>query len=133
MRKFGILLVSLVLFVGCTSKPMIQIENQGIPARYSSKTQLDSDQITRAIFAGCQAKGWEAKVIGPGLIEASITVRAHSVTVQIPYSSTSYSITYISSENLDYNNGNIHRSYNNWITYLSNAIQDELKRVAIAN
>ena len=59
--------------------------------------------------------------------EASIHVRSHFAKVEIAFDTRAYSITYLDSNNLDYNaqKRKIHRNYNKWVILLSEAIQRE--------
>ncbi len=124
MKK--IFLVLLVLFVwSCTSKPVMNVQNEYVPKTRDGE-QLSVNDVERAILSATQRRGWSSRVVKPGLIEASISVRTHRATIEIRYSSNSYSINYKSSENLDYDDGSIHRNYNNWVINLSRTIQNEL-------
>ena len=48
--------------------------------------------------------------------------------IEIPFSQSAYSLIYLDSERLDYNEKKqkIHRNYNKWITLLSRTINDAL-------
>jgi hypothetical protein len=46
--------------------------------------------------------------------------------VDIPYSAKSYSITYKSSSNLNYDGTTIHSNYNGWVQNLHKAINTQL-------
>jgi hypothetical protein len=84
------------------------------------------DEIQQAVAKGCVAKGWRPKVASEQEIECTITVRdRHYVKVRIPYTETHYSILYVDSREMDYNEAKqtIHRNYANWIINLSTAIQ----------
>jgi len=130
--KSLILLVSFGIFLsGCTSKPVYNVKNENVPNTRSA--QLSLSDIEKAILSASQKRGWSVRVIKPGLIEASISSRKHRAAVEIPYSQSDYSIIYKSSENLEYENGKIHRNYNNWIIRLSRAIQNELGVVSRKN
>lgn len=56
----------------------------------------------------------------------TLTLRSHTAVVEIPYSSTSYSIKHRSSVNLDEGGGNIHKNYNGWIQNLNKGISTQL-------
>ena len=84
------------------------------------------EQVQMAIISGCKKRGWTPVFMEGNRIKASILVRAtHYVEVEIPFSSKSYSIIYVSSRELDYNEkkNKIHKSYNKWVSMLSNSIQ----------
>jgi hypothetical protein len=74
------------------------------------------------------------------IIKGSRTIRAklnvknkHFAIVEIPYSVSSYSIIYISSENLDYNptRRTIHRNYNKWVLQLSTLIKRQFQSISL--
>ena len=61
------------------------------------------------------ALGWKVVEDKPGVLIATLEIRKHQAIVEIPYSTTKFSITYKSSINLDESNGQIHKAYNGWI------------------
>jgi hypothetical protein len=124
MKKIGFLIFVLFLF-GCASKPIVNVKNEYIPTTRDG-SQLSVEDVERAILSASQKRGWTSRIVKPGLIEASISVRAHRASIEIPYTASNYSINYKSSENLNYDDGSIHRNYNNWVVKLSRTIQDEL-------
>ncbi len=113
---------------GCTTKPVYNVKNEQIPNPSSARLSLND--IEGAILSAAHKRGWSAKAIKPGLIEASIASRSHRAAIEIEYDQSNYSINYKSSKDMDYENGKIHRNYNNWIIRLSRAIQSELGVVA---
>lgn len=56
----------------------------------------------------------------------TLNLRSHMAQVDIRYTTTSYSITYRDSKDLNYDGSNIHRNYNNWIRNLDQAIKQQL-------
>jgi hypothetical protein len=58
---------------------------------------------------------------GPGRMVGTLVLRTHTAVVDIAYSTTSYSVTYKSSVDLQEANGKIHKNYNGWITNLNKA------------
>jgi hypothetical protein len=66
------------------------------------------------------------KEAGPGKVTATLLIRKHTAEIEIPYSPTSYSITYKSSVNLDEGDGQIHKNYNGWIQNLNRGINAQL-------
>lgn len=86
-----------------------------------------AEQVKAAIVRAGAALGWQMKDEGNGKISASITLRTHAATIAIPYSTSSYSITYVSSINLDdEGDGKIHKNYNGWIQNLNKGIVTQL-------
>lgn len=124
MKK--ILALLLVVFVcGCTSKPVINLQNESVPV-FRTGNHPSVKDVELAILSATQKRGWSPHIVKPGLIEATISVRTHKATIEITYSSDNYSIQHKSSEHLNYNGKSIHRNYNNWIVKLSRTIQVEL-------
>ena len=64
---------------------------------------------------------------GPGVVSGTLFLRKHEARIEIPYSTTKYSITYKSSVNLDESaDGQIHKNYNGWIQNLNRGITAQL-------
>ena len=64
----------------------------------------------------------------PGLLLATLFIRKHQAVVEIPYTTSKYSIMYKSSINLDEANGQIHKAYNGWILNLNKGINGQLSQ-----
>ena len=64
--------------------------------------------------------------VSPATDLADNGFRAHTAVVEIPYSSSTYSIKYRSSVNLKESGGNIHKNYNGWIQNLTRGINAQL-------
>lgn len=125
MKKLVMMLVAVFLLAGCTSKPVMNMENESVPTDVRGG-QYTVQQVESAILSATRKRGWSPKIIKPGLIEATISVRSHRATIEIPYTSNHYSIHYKDSQNLNYDDGSIHRNYNNWVVKLARTIQDEM-------
>lgn len=123
ITKSGLVLGALLLAACSTSKPI-----QNLPANQVN-FNLTEEQVGNAIINGGISKGWVMKKDQPGVIRGQLNVRQHQAVINIPYTAHDYSISYVSSINLDDNGkGAIHRSYNRWILGLNQAIQIELAR-----
>ena len=120
---FGLLLLGTTL--AWAAKPILNIVDEPVPASFDGSS-VTLDDVKKAIIAGCRRKGWTPVMDGDAQIKCSILVRGkHYAEVVIPYSESSYSIRYSDSRALDYNakRQKIHRNYNNWVLYLSQAIK----------
>ena len=116
----AILVASALLIIsGCRSNPILNIENSPIEiaVKHSSK------DIKKAIIRAGAGLGWNMKAEKYGHIVGTLYLRTHVAVVDIKYSNKNYSITYKSSENLNYDGTNIHKNYNGWITNLNRQIQ----------
>jgi hypothetical protein len=122
LASFGAALV-LGLVVGCTTtKPILNVHNAPIPQTHTM------EQVRQAIIAGGASKGWVMQETKPGVVHGTLKAHRHQADVDVSFTTTSYNIDYVSSVELGYNNGNIHRNYNKWIENLDAAIQAQLTR-----
>ena len=88
------------------------------------------------IIEATSARSWSPVLEAPGVITATINVRGrHFAKIEIPFSSSSYSLLYVSSDNLDYNakRQTIHRNYNNWVLKLSGTINKQFHEAVAAS
>jgi hypothetical protein len=113
------------MVAGCA--PMAPIQNVGdTPVTAVGSKRLTEVEVRSAIVRAGTGLGWIVKDAGPGKLNATLILRTHTAEVEIPYSTSSYSITYKSSVNLQEGNGKIHRNYNGWIQNLNRGINAQL-------
>ena len=126
MRLFATLMAFLVAtaLVGCASAPIMNVEGAAVTTA-SGKT-LTREQVREAIVRAGGTLGWKMADEGPNMLVGTLLIRTHTAVVEIPYSTTSYSIKYRSSVNLDERGGNIHKNYNGWIQNLTRDINAQL-------
>jgi len=115
----------LLVLAGCRSNPVMNIEN--MPIEISGKHS--SKDIITAIKRAGAGLGWIIKSKKPGHIVATLFLRKHVAIVDIKYTKKSYSITYKSSQNLNYDGTNIHKNYNSWVQNLNRQIQAQLSAI----
>ncbi|MFC4891670.1 hypothetical protein ACFPDQ_01230 [Pseudofrancisella aestuarii] len=112
-----------VLLISC-AQTINNLNDQPIP------TELSKDQIKQAIITAGKQRGW---VIGnsnkPDELTGKLLYNGDFVVVDIPYSEQGYSIQYKDSVGLDYDKveNKIDRSYNSWVGYLNQDIQNQLQ------
>ena len=94
-----------------------------------SSNPVQIAQVKTAIMVAGTSLGWKMDEVSPGLIQGTLNLRKHTAVVDVPYSTTKYSIVYKSSINLDEKDGQIHRNYNSWVQNLSKKIGTELLRL----
>ena len=117
----------LFIFVlaGCGRvQPVMNVEDTPVAHNLQSK------QVKSAIYESAENRGWLVSEIKPGLIRAELYVRSHHAVVDIPYNDKFYSILYVESENLKYDDGEIHRNYNRWVNNLNVDIKRKLAQMA---
>jgi len=118
------LLVTLLLLAGCKTAHILTINNAPIPNAPSGN--LTMAEVGNAIIKAGKGIGWEMHPKSTGCIIGTRYFRTHQAAVNILYSRQDYTIEYRSSVNLKYDGTNIHRNYNEWVTYLSQAIDAAL-------
>ena len=126
MSKYFLISFFALFLYGCASAPSVYNMSQEYIPTLENGGSPSLGQVEKAILSASYKCGWIPRRVKPGLIEARITVRSHRASVEIPYSTGSYSILYKDSHNLDYKNGRIHGNYNKWVRRLSGYIQREL-------
>ena len=118
--------ISLVVALGaCSTKPILNVKDAPIPAGRS----LQTSQVRQAIMNAGIALGWQIADSTPGVLHGTLRLRDHTAIVEIPYTSSNYSIAFKSGINLGEKDGQIHKNYNGWVQNLDNRIQAELTRL----
>jgi len=123
---FAIAAATLAL-AACQPMPIYNVADA--PVTTTSGKSPSAAQVRSAIITAGTSLGWSVKDAGAGKLEGTLHLRDHTAVVDIPYSSSRYSITYKSSENLQAADGNIHKNYNGWIQNLDRAIRTEISRL----
>ena len=89
----------LLLVAACSSsKPIVNVVNEPLGSEQSMAA------VHEAIFAAGHAHGWVMKDAGSASIVATLDVRGHHVVVNIDYSTTEFSISYVDSADMDAKN-----------------------------
>lgn len=132
MRAFNVsvLLVLLGLAVASCGQNQPLMTFEAVPTR--ATVEVTQDQVGEAIIEAGTKRGWSMTEVEPGLIRGEILVRGkHKVAVNIPYDADSFSILYLSSENMNYQlrdgQPRIHPKYNSWIKNLKSDIEKRTK------
>jgi len=114
--------LALIGLSGCRTTPIRDVNNQPVPPGVSAS------QVSKTIQSAGNSLGWAMKQTRPGMIEGTLFIRDHVAKVEIPYSSSSYSIRYAGSTNLKYDAAKrtIHSNYNGWVQNLDNQIRARL-------
>lgn len=126
MLLFALALMAMLLAVGCKkTAPVNNIIDQPVPM---SATAQSANKVKKAIFAACTEQGWVVQSDKQNVIRAKLTLRTHEAVVDIPYNAKQFSIIYVSSSDLAYQDGKIHVRYNSWVKSLAKAIELEIAR-----
>lgn len=122
MLMLLVMTVSVIGLGGCRTAPIRDLDARPIPPGATLP------QVSKAIQGAGNSLGWAMQETGPGMIVGTIFLRDHMAKVEIPFSTSSYSIRYSASTNLKYNEEKqtIHSNYNSWIANLDNQIRANL-------
>jgi hypothetical protein len=121
--NIAILMITAAL-AACTTAPIQNVTSAAVVST-AGKT-LSDEQVRAAIVRAGSALGWQIRDAGPGKLVGNISLRTHTAEVEIPYSTSNYSILYKSSTNLNESGGQIHKNYNGWIQNLHKGINTQL-------
>ena len=117
-----ILVCSVLALAGC--RKGVPIQNQSSPMPLMEK--VSDKEVAEAIIRAGAVTAWEIVPSGPGEMVGTLHIRSHMAQVAIKYTNKNYQITYKSSSNLNYKDGEIHPNYNKWVMTLDNNIRREL-------
>jgi uncharacterized lipoprotein YajG len=129
LGKISIILASLALLAGCGTLPVHNVNNS--PVLTMDDKPVTMKEVKNAILRSGIELGWVMRPISEGKIQATINLRKHSAEANITYDKKAYSITYVSSSNLKYSNGNIHKNYNGWIQNLDKRIRGKISGITL--
>jgi hypothetical protein len=128
MKKllFKILLVTLGItaMTGCRSDLVYNVEEVTIVSNQGSA--LNIEDVKKAIIRAGAGLGWQMNADAPGHVLSTLYLRSHMAQVDINYTTTSYSITYKDSKDLNYDGTYIHSNYNGWVQNLQRNIDVQL-------
>jgi hypothetical protein len=110
---------------GCTTAPIQNVEKAPIVLA-SGKTSVTMTDVNNAIIRAGTRLGWQMKPESPGRLTGHLALRTHTAIVAVEHDTTTYSIKYRDSTNLDAKDGMIHKNYNGWVQNLDKAIKSEL-------
>ena len=117
---------SILLTVGCRpGRPIQDYHNIALPIA----KPLTEAQMQGAITRAATGLGWTVVNTEPGLMQATLRLRAHTAIVDIRYTESDYSILYNTSINLEARDGKIHPNYNSWVNNLKRDISAEISRL----
>ncbi len=121
----AVLVLSLfAIAVGCFA-PVYNVMDQPIAPSGGKPRTLE--EVKSAIVSAGEFRSWTMKDIAPGHLEGIRRLSVIIAVVDIKYSTTSYSITYKDSSQLNYDGKQIHMTYNDWVKELQEGIDSRLK------
>lgn len=119
--KYIALAVGLAVLCGCGNRtvPITNFDNQPWPV---AAQRLTFGELTQRVERSASTAGWKLSEIAPGQLQAVLTEHRHIITVRITFNESAYSIDFVSSVNMDQENGKIHRKYVEWVELLEAAM-----------
>ena len=119
-KSLFVFLAPLVL-TGCfTTTELISPMEMSISNEHSRK------KVKKAIRAGAAARGWTISSEKGSTMEARLRVRSHRVGVRIVITDSSLEFYYKNSQNMQYEDGVIHKKYHVWVDRLQASIREKL-------
>jgi hypothetical protein len=124
LTSLSVLVVSAALAACSTMVPIMNVSDAVVAA--PAGKPLTNEQVRAAIVRAGSGLGWQMSDEGPNKLVGTLVLRTHTAVVEIPYSTTNFSIKYRSSINLNEQGGTIHKNYNGWIQNLTKGINTQL-------
>ena len=131
LSSVAILISICITMIGCQRVlPVYNIKNA--PISSVTKTTLTLDHVSQTIIDAGKTLNWKMREVKPGIkpgnIIGTLYIRNHAASIDIRYTTLSYSIFYRNSQYLFYDpeDNTIHKNYNLWIQELDNAIRKRL-------
>lgn len=129
-RWFALLLLPLlVLLMGARAAPLLDPDPVAIPAGLS--TEAVQKEIKRALVT----RKWSITAEQPGVVEATLNLRAHVARVSVTHGEGTVRVAYVSSENLNFEEKDgqrfIHKNYGAWVNNVVTDISRNLQLEAL--
>ena len=129
----GLTLIAALALAGCRAAPMYSPTDIAFAESLTTSSKvLTMEDYKNAIILGGGQRGWTFQDEAPGHLVGKVAVRnKHFATVDVYFDTTSFSISYKSSQNLNYHAGRneIHPNYNSWIRNLQDDIQAQITQM----
>ncbi|MBI1423019.1 MAG: hypothetical protein GC149_06090 [Gammaproteobacteria bacterium] len=120
------LLCAFALFAGgCGGGNMLDVQSPFSTA--SQNATLDS--VTRTIITASAFKGWKPAIAGAGHIIATRRHSGRMAKVDITFDTASFNITYLDSDNMQYDGKSISSVYHQWVDGLRDEIKTRLSQL----
>jgi hypothetical protein len=124
VKVFAAIAAAALLLVGCRTVPIHNVKD--VPVNVPAGQTATLATVEQAIVRAGNSLGWQMKVEKPGLIVGTLNLRTHTAVVDIPFTTSSFSILYKNSVNLEQKGDTIHSNYNGWVQNLDQAIRRQL-------
>lgn len=106
-----LVVVASITLAACISKPIYNVEDR----HFSTSAMIPIGTVQEKIKMIGSERGWLFEDVAPGHMIGNVGNPKHSAKVDLFYTQKSFSIKYLSSQNLRARDGTIHHRYNRWI------------------
>ena len=117
--------VAALTTAGCQLQPIYEVNRAIVP----QESDWTLEDMTRAIQRAGARRGWDMRIIEPGVIEGRLRKPDVQAIVDIDYTPFEFNIHYKSSENLGHSGDRINSAYNRWVYNLESDIRREFLRM----
>jgi hypothetical protein len=132
MGRFGksvALAMAACVLMAARAQPIYSVQQHPIPASVSRK--LDDQHLALLFADAARQNGWRVLPAAPGHLSATLSIHTtHSLTIDITYDRSAFSIIVVSSERLKQEAGVIHPAANKAIHQLESSIEAAMSRIA---
>lgn len=126
IKTFFLSVICTLLLTGCGNVIPYEEVHTDLVGSYTLSN------VEKAILTAGRARQWVMKVEEPGVIEGTLHVRSHMAVIKVTYTTQSYTIGYVDSENLKMRTSEagtplmISANFMKWIRTLDKDIQRQL-------
>lgn len=120
------ILLAITTLAGCRTVPL----RMPPPIAFQAQSRTT---VEAAILNGCHRLRWLPSKIREGTIRATLTLRSHYAVVDIDYTTDSFTVRYVESDELRYRKSadgreTIHKNFNSWVQNLVVEIDRQLEK-----
>jgi hypothetical protein len=127
--RLALFATAVALLAACQNPPIHNVEK----VEFATPPSVSLDDVQRAILLAGARRGWDMTPVAPGRLMATHSRSGHTATVDIAFDTHQYSIQYVSSALLQSkDDGTIHPTYNRWIQFLQNDIDNNLRALGMS-
>lgn len=123
--RFWLAAAAAIVISACTTAPLKPAAPISVPAG------LSHQQVQQAVVRALEGRTWTLDNVGESVIDTTLHIRDHAVTLKIDYDTSQVSLHYVSSTNLNYRSHGghptIHRNYNGWVNFVEQDIRRNLQ------
>lgn len=109
-------------------EPVYSVDHADV--QYNMEQKISAEKVGSIIKKAALADRWVVKTMSDSKLRCTNSWKNHEAVIDITYSSQSYSINLVSSENLKEKDGMIHHKYNQLVHKLQHDIDHKLSQAS---